>query len=502
MSEPRALMIIDIDGLRRDVFEAALQSGSLPSFERILGGPTGEAAFQVPAVSTAPSITFTAQASIVTGTHPGVHGIIGNESFDRFGRISDGRPRHFGFDVGDTLAADDAVNVFRQGLASRALRSRAPTLYEKFALRRLPSAVFYHMYARGASFWRPPNLIDIARFTKGRGVLGLEAGQYDAGMLRNLGAYLHTAERPSVVMAYFMGLDHHSHLHGPDTQAEYLAGTLDAQMGQLLTVLEQQGWLDDTLFAIVSDHGQINAIPDDRHSLRLGFPFDLELVHVFSALGLDVHDKPGEDPGCDAVMGLNGGLAHVHLQRHDGRWADPPYFEADVLRVAQAFHDMNTRGRYAPELQETLELVLVRNVEAHGWDADYEVVLESGQRWPLSAYLEAHPELAYIDAANRLSLMISEAAGDLLLIARGRDGYYFGGPQRGVHGGLLAGESEPVLVLAYPGGNGESITHLHQTFERALRERCAAEGGRQPSVADMVPLVESLLGWCEERPHA
>ena len=94
---------------------------------------------------------------------------------------------------------------------------------------------------------------------------------------------------------------------------------------------------------------------------------------VFTALGLDVHDKPGEDPNCDAVMGLNGGLAHVYLQNREGRWADRPRFMQDVVPVAKAFHEMNAEGRYADELHDTLEMILIRDVEHQGWDAMYQV---------------------------------------------------------------------------------------------------------------------------------
>lgn len=498
MHLPHSLIIIDIDGLRSDVFLKALEAGEVPNIARIVGGREGTRACHVDAVSTAPSITFAAQASIVTGRHPGEHGIPGNESFDRFGRIANGRPRHFGFDVGDTLAVDDAIAVFTDGLASRLLCKETPTLYETAAAHGMTAAVFYHMYARGADIWQPPNVFDIARFTKGRGALGMEAGQYDAGMLKQLIRCLDQGHQPNVLVAYFMGLDHHSHLHGSASQPAYLREVIDPQIGLLVDALARYGRLDGALFVLVSDHGQVDAVPDDRHSLRLGFPFDLELVHVFNALGLDVHDIPGEDPNCDAVMGLNGGLAHVYLQRRDGRWADRPRYAEDVLPVAEAFHVMNTQGRYAEELHATLDAILIHNVERDGWQAEYQAYLGKGQTQPLGDYLEQHSELEFVDAVNRLRLMVAETCGDLLLIAKGREGYYFGRPTRGVHGGLLPGESETVLTFGYPGGDEDSITWLRETVRGVIVDRCTNEGSRRASVADMVPAVSALFGWTTE----
>jgi len=503
MRRPRRLVVIDVDGLRRDVFRATLEAGDLPNVGRIVGGREGETACLVDALSTAPSITFTAQASIFTGQHPSVHGVAGNESFDRLGRISDGRPRHFGFDVGYTLALDDAVHVFSDGLASQFLSGEVTTLYETVSAHGLTSAVAYHMYARGADVWLPPGIVEIARFTKGKGVLRLEAGEYDSGMLDRLIEYLDTGERPDVLTAYFMGLDHHSHVHGPASQPAYLCDVIDPQIGRLLATLETHGMLEGTLFVLVSDHGQIAVVPDDRHSIRLGFPFDRELGHVFEALGLDVHDIPGEDPACDAVMGLNGGLAHVYLQHRAGRWADPPRYEEDVLPVAEAFRQMDESGKYEEELQGSLELILVRDAEHEGWRGEYRVYVgaqsrdqsqRDGRTRPLAGYLAAHPELGYTDAANRIRLAAGVGTGDLILAANGREGYYFGAPTTGVHGGLYPGESEVVLAFAYPGGSPAGIAWLRETVTGIVADRCTDEGGREPSVADMVPAALALLG--------
>ena len=73
-------------------------------------------------------------------------------------------------------------------------------------------------------------------------------------------------------MAYFMGLDHHSHLHGPDQQQPYLKEMIDPQVGLLLDTLDRHSMLSDAVFVIVSDHGQVDAVPDDRHALQLGLP--------------------------------------------------------------------------------------------------------------------------------------------------------------------------------------------------------------------------------------
>ena len=151
----------------------------------------------------APSITFCSQACLFTGAHPKENGIPGNQFFDRFGQYGDGEPRHYAFDVGDTLAADDAVRVFTDGLAARCLQT--PTLYEKLKERGWQSVVSGNMYATGAETWLQPSLVDIARFTKGGNLFGLSSKEYDRRILEATTEYLDARGLPEVLTIHFLG---------------------------------------------------------------------------------------------------------------------------------------------------------------------------------------------------------------------------------------------------------------------------------------------------------
>ncbi|MBL8056038.1 MAG: alkaline phosphatase family protein [Anaerolineales bacterium] len=494
---PERLVILDIDGLRRDVFRRALADGSAPHLAGLLGGPEADRGLHFEPVSNAPSITFCCQSSLFTGAHPEQHGLVGNQFFDRFGRHSQGVPRHYAFDVGDTLAVDDAVRVFTgpAGLIGDLLAPETPTLYERVAARGLTSTVAYNMIARGASHWLKPSLVDIARFTKGGGLLGLSAEQYDGAMLAAVLAHLRAGARPAVLTAYFMGLDHHSHEHGPAHQADYLARVVDPQVGRLVDGLRELGLWAGTVFAVVSDHGQIAVIPDDQHSLRLSFPFDREMGYLFDALGLDVHDVPGEDPNCDAVVACNGGLAHVYLRHRAGHWADRPRLQDDVLPVARAFWEAHQTGRHAPDLHGALAAVLVRDVEHAGWEADYQACPPEGVLQPVDQYLATHLEWETVAAGSRLQHLASPLCGDLLLVANGAGGFYFGPPVRGVHGGLHPAESEAVFSLGWPTGSPTQVAVLRLAAEGAVRDRCRQEGGRRAGLVDLVPAVTAVMGW-------
>jgi hypothetical protein len=486
------LLIIDIDGLRQDVFHNALAQGNTPNLAKLLSGP-GENIHLDP-VSTAPSITFCAQSSIFTGEQPEVHGIVGNQFFDRHAVQGKG-PRFYAFDVGDSLAYEDAVLTFSGeiGLLGQTLAPQAETIYEKASRRGLSSTVVYHMVSRGANRWIKPSLVDIARFTKGGGLVGLSAEQYDHEMMEKTLEHLRQGGHPDILTVYFMGLDHTSHQYGPGAQAGYLAKIVDPEVGRLAAELEKRSLLQNTLVAVVSDHGQIQVIPDDRHSLRLSFPFDREMGYLFDALGLDVHDKPGEGPACDAVLASNGGLAHVYLRRKSGEWKETPHFMEDVLPVASAFWEAHLTGRYAQDLQGALAMVLVRNVEQDGWQADYQALTPDGHLQDVHSYLEEHPEIQTVDAVARLRSLASPMCGDLLLVSNYAEGFYFGGIITGIHGGLHPQESLAVGSLGWIGASPEQWSHLQDVTKAAILERQETDGCEHASISDISRILAKMM---------
>jgi hypothetical protein len=254
------------------------------------------------------------------------------------------------------------------------------------------------------------------------------------------------------------------------------------------------------LVAIFSDHGQIRVIPDDRHSLRLAFPFEREIGHLFDALGLDVHDFPGEDPDCDAVVAANGGLGYVYLQNQRGRWADAPEFDRDLLPIGRAFWEAHQTGKYATELAGALSGVLVRNVARNGWDAPYQAITPDGDIVPLEKWFgelarqqKNHGAGLYVDPVHRLGNLVSPFVGDLLLISNYAEGYYFGSPLTGVHGGLHPDDSRATLVFGYPGKSEIEANQMRIGILDAIETRCQTEGGRQPSTADLITGLFAIL---------
>jgi len=484
-------LLIDIDGLRPDVFSDSLSSGLIPNISRLLGGKDMSKGIQIPILAPAPSITFTSQASLFTGMHPSQHGIPGNQFFDRFGTHNDGTPRYYAFDVGDTLAVDDAVLVFTQGLASKCLA--VPTIYERFSDWGWKSVVAGNMFAEGADTWLKPSLVNIARFTKGGNLFGMSSQDYDGHIVDLVISYIDQHGLPDLLTVYFMGLDHESHKHGPEVQMDFLSNVIDPLIGELWNAVVSLDPNPSPLISIFSDHGQIRVKPDDRHSLRLAFPLEREMGHLFDALSLDVHDFPGEDPECDAVVASNGGLAHVYLQNQHARWGDTPEFERDVLLVAKAFWDAHNSGKHATEIKGALSAILIRDVEKYGWFAPYNALSPDSRILTLEEWFSGKNQangqitnLNSIDPVHRLNNLVSPYVGDLLLISNYQDGFYFSAPTTGVHGGLHPEDSSATLVFGLPGAGKMEAERMRVAVLGSINARCQAEGGRQPSTSDFL----------------
>ena len=495
--QPDHVVIIDIDGLRPDVFRQALAEGRLPNFSRLFGGDQMPRGMQIPILATAPSSTFVSQASLFTGAHPAQHMVLGNEYFDRLGLISGGTPRHFGFNVGETYSADDAMRAFLDGLASKALQ--APTLYEQLSDRGWRAVVIGHMYARGAE-WLRPSLVSLARLTKGGKLFGIEAEEFDRHLLEKGLDYLEEHGLPPILTQYFLGIDHLSHAHGPVAQDAYLTGTLDGFVGELLdSIAGVKAEHSNIFFVVCSDHGEIGVIPDERHALQVGSGSERGIGDLFEALDVDVMDFPGEDPDSQAVFSGDGGLAQVYLKPQDADWGQAPEFDR-LLTMGQAFWQASNSARYTPMLEGALAAVLVRDAQDEGWNSPYRALMPDGELLALSRFFVAQPDGLYADPVQRLNHMSCATSGDLLLLSRYEQGFYFSGPTTGVHGGLHPEDSSATLAYGWPDATQDAWQAAKRIIRQAIEARCQKEAGRQAGTVDMLTGLLAVLPEGARRP--
>jgi hypothetical protein len=513
--EPTVL-VLALDGVPREMLYRSLRARELPRLAELLGGADlAHAHLDDTVLSTLPSSTIAAWATIFTGEPPAVHGVAGNEYFVR-------EERRFAAPAPVSIATIEPVlQIYAEGYANDLLA--VPTLYERLrardpALTAWVSASQFHRGADRLLLAERDTLID---------ALGAFAGGDDDDE-RNIGLFaeldresvetviesLDEHPAPKVLTLYLTGPDHFAHgsVRGPEHAiTRYLDEIVDPLIGRLADALIRHQTWSDRHVVVVSDHGHTEVLHDEVHALSTGEEDDPPAVMRGAGLRLRPFElEVPDDHDFDAVLAYGGAMAYAYVadrstcpqpgDRCD--WARPPRWEEDVVPLAEAFFRANERGEHAPGMRGTLDLVLVREPRPHTEDAaPFEVYLGDGRSEPIEAHLRAHPRSTYVAVETRLRDLAvgprGHHAGDVLLIARNgaetrvEDRYYFASLYRSWHGSPSRADSEIPLIVAHP---GRTSAELGQIVRRVL--------GEEPRQSDVARVIEALLGAEDGAPTA
>lgn len=271
---PLPVLLISIDGFRHDYFDLA----DTPALDRLVAGGLKADSLQ----HSFPTKTFPTHYTVVTGCHPGTHGVVANSMWDpdRDARFSLGNRDA----VGDGFWYDGCepiwVTAENQGLT-------AATFFWPGSEARI----------RGVrpSYWKP------------------YAGEVPhRERVETILAWLDLPadERPDLLTLYFSVVDSAGHRHGP--RADPVRNALidvDRHLGLLLDGLESRGLLDRMHIILVSDHG-MSRVDFDQY-IMLDDYLDLSRVRVSDwgpAAQIWATDMPVEE----IVAALDG--AHPHLR--------------------------------------------------------------------------------------------------------------------------------------------------------------------------------------------
>jgi len=309
----RHAVLIDIDGVRRDTFAEAFDSGRLPNLARIFAG----AVWFDNASTVVPSVTMAAQASIVTGTPPSRHGVPGNQWYDReTGYLFDymnaaGISCTYGFAV---LEGPQCL----AGLGNRHLQ--APTMYEAAAAAGLASIPIFNQYWKGAARPGAPTTAEATAFLKNN---ALDYAVFDRKMTDRALAELRARGLPAILTLYYAGADGIGHKQGIGAQGPYLAGAIDPMLGEVLDVIAglDPEWRSNTLFVLTADHGRTDVTPH---------PEDKQLAATLAAAV----------PQAISIA-ANGGVGYIYLRQPNremlpvlaGQLRDDPRFSTAVASI-------------------------------------------------------------------------------------------------------------------------------------------------------------------------
>ena len=491
MTEERPpILLLGIDGVDRDLLYRELRDGQLPGLARLLGVEQNDGGRKFPhahfypsLLSELPSSTIPVWVSLFTGVPPGEHGAPGNEFFIR-GEERFAAPVPTSFDDPRPLLGtytDDYVNDLVE----------LPTFYE--VLRDEDPSI--RLWVALSQVYRGADRLMVAR----HGVLGdafsaflqggLEDAEFfqvigalDAEVLQNTAAELEQNALPDVLTVYLFGTDLFAHRssEGPTpARTQYMRDVLDPAFEELYQALRQRDSWADRYVVVVSDHGHTEVSHTSERAL--GPDLDDDPPAVLRQGGFRVRPmvyQTGDDD-FQSVLAYQGGMAFAYIadrstcpdEGDQCDWERPPRYEADLLEAAEAFYQADREGRYASKMQDSLDLILVRDpsIDAEG-ALPFVVYTGQGQTTPLAEYLELSPRPMYAALEQRLTELTTgrfgDRAGDMLLIPhngtrdRPEDRFYFSTEYHSWHGNPSRRDSEIPLIVAHPDCTAEQLGRL------------------------------------------
>ncbi|GAC1315936.1 MAG: hypothetical protein NVSMB25_00740 [Thermoleophilaceae bacterium] len=460
-SKPRKLVLAVIDALKPEMLERAVEQGRAPALAALMERGT----YVSDCVSSFPSVTPVAAASIATGLGPDEHHIPSMNWFHRgehryveYGS-SFAASRTFGAlrSLQDTVYNMNMAHLNRERrtvfehLGDAGVRTAGTTylIYRGRTRHRISDEGVYSRLARSAGFrhavWGPDELfyadIIASRKTDCRGLLGMP-GQRDQHTAC-VGAHLVEHDLFDFMLFSLPDNDSYSHKRGPYAQVTSIASA-DRALERIMHVAGgPDEFLEEHAMVVMSDHSQIAVV---------------DQINLAGALEAWSLARPGEGKLGDSEIAVcpSQRSAQIYVLDPEARERMAPRLARELSAVAGVDLVMYRSGAEGTVISERGELRF-----APGGD----LVDERGERWSV----EGEPDTlvlsiddgrvsspSYPDALSRIwSALKCPTSGDVLLSAGG--GYEFtdwGGAAHvggGSHGSLHRGDSLGVLLFAGTG---------------------------------------------------
>jgi hypothetical protein len=455
---PKKLVLAVVDALKPEMLERAIEHGRAPVMAKIRERGT----YVRDCVSSFPSVTPVAAASIATGLGPDEHHIPsmnwyhrGERRYVEYGSSFEAS-RAFGVieSLIDTVYNMNMAHLNRarrtvfEALQDDGVRTAGTTyLMYRGRKRHLPSPEgMYSRLARAGGFthavWGPDELfyadLFASRKTDCRGILGMP-GQRDQHTAC-VGAFLEENDLYDFMLASLPDNDTYSHRRGPYAQVT----SIESADRALERIMHAAGgpdeFLDDHAIVVMSDHSQI-AVVDE-----------INLAQVLAGYELLLPSRPDDD-GADIAICPSQRSAGIYVLDPERRDELAPRVAKDLNEADGVDVVMYLSGDEAIVLSERGELRF-----APGGDIED----DRGARWSVEGDAETlalriadgrATSSSYPDALQRVwSALKCPNSGDVLASAGG--GYEFtdwGGVAHvggGSHGSLHRGDSLGVLLFS------------------------------------------------------
>ncbi len=249
------LIVVSYDAFSEDNWEVA---SKLPNMSRLLNNGS----YTTKLKSVYPTLTYVVHSTMVTGVYSEKHGVIHNNPLQPF-------------------VEEDEQNWFwfRKDL-------KVPTIYEATKKSKLTTAsLLWPVTGKASIRYNIPEIRAIGNENQSLKILKNGSPFFTIGMERKYGhirngitqPYLDDfttrcavdtikRKKPNLLLMHLIDLDDAKHNYGTkSTEVEQVLIRMDQRLGELIKAVEEAGILNDTVFLILGDHGQI----DVKYKVRL-----------------------------------------------------------------------------------------------------------------------------------------------------------------------------------------------------------------------------------------
>lgn len=355
------LIVISYDAFSEDNWEMARR---LPNLSRLI--EQGASTNQLKSVY--PTLTYVVHSTTATGVYPDKHGIHHNNPFQPF--VKEEEQHWFWF--------RDAIRV--------------PTIYDAARKHSLSTAgILWPVSGKASIKYNIPEIRAIGKENQALKVLKSGSPLYCLEMELKYGRIRQGIEqpylddfstrcavdtikrkRPNLLMLHLIDLDDAKHAHGTDSEeVKQVILRMDHRIGQIMQAVEEAGIQQDTVIAVLGDHGQFNVrykvhLNNLLHARGLIFEQDgiMEWRAYFQCGGGSayLHIRPGDEEAkalaLDAVRSAMGNPAYGI----DGIYREE---ELTSLHASQtAFAMVEAKRNFA--FDEALDRPTVVDLQQHG----------------------------------------------------------------------------------------------------------------------------------------
>ena len=248
------------DGSNANVLYDLVARGEAPNLARLVEGGT---VMGHGAIASLPSVTLANHTTILTGTHPGHHGVLHNAWFDRATgeQIITNSPATWPWAMRSLTAGTETIHqaVHRYWPGAHTVSINEPCDVGA------DHSTFAELRA-GRELVRPPRADELPfateRFVRPHKSYAWSSRVDHSGMTQAVEAWAGTAPLPRFCFVNFTLTDAAFHQGGPYSEvATASVRDTDARMGRVLDAVERAGAWDRTAFFVVADHGMEDSNP-------------------------------------------------------------------------------------------------------------------------------------------------------------------------------------------------------------------------------------------------